>query len=41
MPSQSDLRFTFDLIGREPHDRFEVIEFELREALSETFLLSV
>ncbi|EHK64147.1 type VI secretion system Vgr family protein [Achromobacter arsenitoxydans] len=42
MPSQSDLRFTFDLIGSEaPHDAFEVIEFELREALSQTYLLSI
>ncbi|EDW2056458.1 type VI secretion system tip protein VgrG [Salmonella enterica subsp. enterica] len=41
MPSQSDLRFTFDLVGSEAHDVFEVVEFELHEALSETFLLSV
>ncbi|EJQ9335130.1 type VI secretion system tip protein VgrG [Salmonella enterica] len=41
MPSQSDLCFTFDLVGSEAHDVFEVVEFELHEALSETFLLSV
>lgn len=41
MPTQSDLRFTFDLIGSETRDLFEVVEFELHEALSETFLLSV
>ncbi|EHC5873798.1 type VI secretion system tip protein VgrG, partial [Salmonella enterica subsp. enterica serovar Eastbourne] len=41
MPTQSDLRFTFDLIGNETRDVFEVVEFELREALSETFHLAV
>ncbi|MGV8401396.1 type VI secretion system Vgr family protein [Pseudomonas aeruginosa] len=41
MPTQSDLRFTFDLIGSEARDVFEVVEFELREALSETFHLAV
>lgn len=41
MPTQSDLRFTFDLIGSDARDVFEVVEFELHEALSETFLLAV
>jgi len=41
MPTQSDLRFTFDLVGSEAQDVFEVVEFEFREALSETFLLAV
>ncbi|WP_420996758.1 type VI secretion system Vgr family protein [Cupriavidus sp. 30B13] len=38
MPSQSDLRFTFAVIGGVD---FEVIEFDLQEALSETFRLDV
>ncbi|MGQ1887829.1 type VI secretion system Vgr family protein [Serratia marcescens] len=41
MPAQSDLRFTFDLIGGEARDVFEVVEFKLHEALSETFHLAV
>lgn len=41
MPTQSDLRFTFDLVGTEAQDVFEVVEFEFREALSETYLLAV
>ncbi|MGV8399305.1 contractile injection system protein, VgrG/Pvc8 family, partial [Pseudomonas aeruginosa] len=41
MPKQSDLRFTFDFIGSEVRDVFEVVEFELHEALSETFHLAV
>ncbi|WP_454727398.1 MULTISPECIES: type VI secretion system Vgr family protein [Cupriavidus] len=38
MPSQSDLRFTFAVVGGVD---FEVIEFDLYEALSETFRLDV
>ncbi|WP_454725131.1 MULTISPECIES: type VI secretion system Vgr family protein [Cupriavidus] len=38
MPSQSDLRFTFAVAGGVD---FEVIEFDLHEALSETFHLDV
>ncbi|WP_454722741.1 MULTISPECIES: type VI secretion system Vgr family protein [Cupriavidus] len=38
MPSQSDLRFTFAVAGSV---EFEVIEFDLHEALSETFHLDV
>ncbi|WP_454727082.1 MULTISPECIES: type VI secretion system Vgr family protein [Cupriavidus] len=38
MPSQSDLRFTFAVAGSV---EFEVIEFDLYEALSETFRLDV
>ncbi|WP_286892076.1 type VI secretion system Vgr family protein [Achromobacter sp. UBA2119] len=41
MPVQSDLRFTFDLIGSTATDAFEVVRFDLHEALSETFLLTV
>uniref|UniRef100_UPI0022B4CC59 contractile injection system protein, VgrG/Pvc8 family n=1 Tax=Burkholderia sp. IMCC1007 TaxID=3004104 RepID=UPI0022B4CC59 len=37
MATSSDLRFTF-AVGDEP---FEVVEFTLREGLSETFLLQV
>ncbi|MFD4836912.1 type VI secretion system Vgr family protein [Achromobacter sp. NPDC058515] len=41
MPVQSDLRFTFDLLGGPNPDTLEVVEFTLEEGLSETFLLSV
>ncbi|WDD93237.1 type VI secretion system tip protein VgrG [Burkholderia sp. FERM BP-3421] len=41
MPTQSDLRFAFDLVGSETRDVFEVVEFECHEALSETFHLAV
>ena len=37
MPAQSDLRFTFSAGS----DDFEVVEFHLREGLSETFRLDV
>ncbi|PXX11708.1 type VI secretion system secreted protein VgrG [Paraburkholderia tropica] len=38
MPRQSDLRFTFEVING---PRFDVVEFEHEEALSECFTLSV
>ncbi|WP_020202195.1 type VI secretion system Vgr family protein [Cupriavidus sp. WS] len=38
MARQSDLRFTFAVIGGES---FDVVEFTLREALSETFVLEL
>ncbi|WP_291377150.1 MULTISPECIES: type VI secretion system Vgr family protein [Achromobacter] len=41
MPTQSHLRFTFEIIGGETRNDFEVVEFELREGLSETFRLAV
>ncbi|NBA95428.1 type VI secretion system Vgr family protein [Pseudomonas sp. R5(2019)] len=41
MPSQSDLRFTFDILGGETPGAFDVVEFTLTEGLSETFLLSL
>lgn len=41
MSTQSDLRFTFDLVGSEARDVFEVVEFSLQEGLSETFHLTV
>ncbi|MFC5698810.1 type VI secretion system Vgr family protein [Pseudomonas sp. GCM10022186] len=41
MPTQSALRFTFDLVGGAARDVFEVVSFELHEALSETFHLAV
>jgi type VI secretion system secreted protein VgrG len=41
MPRQSDLRFTFAVLGGEAAPAFEVIEFDLEEGLSETFLLDL
>ncbi|WP_312994772.1 type VI secretion system tip protein TssI/VgrG [Achromobacter animicus] len=41
MPTQSHLRFTFEIIGGETRNDFEVVEFELREGLSETFHLAI
>ncbi|WP_321854231.1 contractile injection system protein, VgrG/Pvc8 family, partial [Paraburkholderia tropica] len=38
MPRQSDLRFTFEVING---PRFDVVEFEHEEALSECFRLSI
>ncbi|POA16943.1 hypothetical protein C1886_24500 [Pseudomonas sp. FW300-N1A1] len=38
MPRQSDLRFTFELLQG---DAFEVVEFELEEALSQPFKLTL
>jgi len=41
MPTQSHLRFSFEIIGGEARDDFEVVAFELREGLSQTFHLAV
>ena len=41
MPIQSQLRFTFDLVGSEAQPAFEVVEFELQEGISQTFHLAV